>query len=61
VADCVTAAVKKVLEKDIVAAQKLASWVTHGEVSVVPTYLTTHTSMFAAAYAGRAHYRSGQH
>jgi dipeptidyl aminopeptidase/acylaminoacyl peptidase len=51
VADCVTAAVKKVLEKGIVDERKVGV-MGHSWGGFDSTYLATHTSIFAAAVAG---------
>ncbi len=51
VADCVTAAVKKVLEKGIVDERKIGV-MGHSWGGFDSTYLATHTRIFAAAVAG---------
>ena len=49
--DCVTAAVKKVIEKGIVDETRSASWATPGAVSTPASWRRTRT-IFAAAIAG---------
>ena len=51
VADCVTAAVKKVLEKNVVEEKKIGV-VGHSWGGFDASFLATHTHMFAAAVAG---------
>jgi dipeptidyl aminopeptidase/acylaminoacyl peptidase len=51
VVDCVTAAVKKVLQKNVVDEQKIGV-IGHSWGGFDTTYLATHTNIFAAAVAG---------